>query len=112
MEDDAEVQTRLVPVGERTIVVKKLTKIQMAIMLRGVRILRSNVDDDKKHVVVDEFLQILDSVVVGPEDKAYVRELQLTGGLDVEDMVSWVSVFEEEDGAEKKPTVRRGRARR
>ena len=113
MEDDAGVQTRLVPVGDRTIVVKKLTKIQMALMLRGTRVLRGNSSEDQKAEVVDEILDILESVVVSTEDKVFVKKAQVRGDIDLEDMVSWVAIFkDEDDDAAKKPTVRRGRARR
>lgn len=92
---------------------KKLTKIQMALMLRGSRVLRANVDEDTKADAVDQILDILDSVIVQPEDQKHVRQAQITGKIDLEDMVSWVAIFQSEDGdAEKKPTVRRGRARR
>jgi hypothetical protein len=111
--EDPGRQTQIVPVCGRNIVVKKLTDIQMSLLLRGSRILSSdNVDNEQKMEMMEMMFTILDSVVVQDTDKAWVREKQIKGELELKDMTSWVTVFGDEDeDAKKKPAVRRGRTR-
>lgn len=106
-------QTQIVPVCGRNIVIKKLTDIQMSLLLRGSRILASDhVDNDQKLEMMEQMFQILDSVVVQDADKKWVLEQQIKGNLELKDMTSWVTVFGDEgEDAKKKPTVRRSRAR-
>jgi hypothetical protein len=105
-------ETQIVPVCGRNIVVKKLTDIQMSLLLRGSRILSSSdVAQEKKMEMMEMMFTILDSVVVQDADKKWVLEQQIKGDLELKDMTSWVTVFKDEDEDEKKPAVRRGRAR-
>lgn len=109
--EDSGRATQIVPVLGRNVVIRKLTDIQMGLLLRGSRILSSpNVDQAEKMEMMEMMFQILDSVVVQDEDKKWVLKQQIEGRLELKDMTSWVSVFEEEKD-EKKPAVRRGRTR-
>ena len=106
--------TQIVPVCGRNIVIKKLTDIQMSLLLRGSRILSSsNVEDKEKMEMMEMMFQILDSIVVQDDDKKWVLDQQVKGNLELKDMTEWVTVFkeEEDDSATKKPAVRRGRTR-
>lgn len=111
--EDTGRPTQIVPVCGRNIVVKKLTDIQMSLLLRGSRILSSpNVGQEQKMAMVDQMFAILDSIVVQDDDKAWVLKCQVNGDLELKDMTGWVAVFGEEDDVKKKqPAVRRGRTR-
>lgn len=114
--EDPGRKTQIVPVCGRNIVIKKLTDIQMSLLLRGSRILSSdNVDNEQKMEMMDMMFTILDSVVVQETDKKWVLEHQIKGDLELKDMTGWVTVFgneDEDEDAKKKPAVRRGRAAR
>lgn len=114
--EDPGRKTQIVPVCGRNIVIKKLTDIQMALLLRGSRILSSpNVEEEQKMEMMEQMFQILDSVVVQVDDKKWVLKQQVEGNLELKDMTDWVAVFkneEDEDATTKKqPAVRRGRTR-
>jgi hypothetical protein len=110
--EDTGRPTQIVPVCGRNIVIKKLTDIQMGLLLRGSRILSSpNVAREQQVDMMDQMFQILDSVVVQDGDKKWVLEQQIKGNLELKDMTDWVSVFKDEEDNEKKPAVRRGRTR-
>jgi hypothetical protein len=106
--------TQIVPVLGRNVVIRKLTDVQMSLLLRGSRILSSpNVAKEEKVDMMSTMFEILDSVVVQAEDKKWVLQQQIEGNLELKDMTEWVSSFgdEDEDEDEKKPVVRRGRTR-
>ena len=107
--------TQIVPVCGRNIVVKKLTDIQMSLLLRGSRILSSpNVENEQKMEMMEQMFQILDNIVVQADDKKWVLECQIKGDLELKDMTDWVTVFKDEDeenAKTKQPAVRRGRTR-
>lgn len=114
--EDTGRKTQIVPVCGRNIVIKKLTDIQMALLLRGSRILSSpNVADVEKMDMMEQMFQILDSVVVQEADKKWVLEKQIKGELELKDMTNWVTVFKDEDEDDatktKQPVARRGRTR-
>lgn len=113
--EDTGRKTQIVPVSGRNIVIKKLTDIQMSLLLRGSKILSSpNVEQEQKMEMMEQMFQILDSVVVQDDDKKWVLQCQIKGDLELKDMVEWVTVFkdeEDEDAKKKQPAVRRGRTR-
>lgn len=112
--EDTGRKTQIVPVSGRNIVIKKLTDIQMSLLLRGSRVLSSsNVAEDQKLDMMEQMFQILDSIVVQEDDKKWVLQCQIKGELELKDMTEWVTVFkdEEDENAKKKPAVRRGRTR-
>lgn len=115
-DEDTGRKTQIVPVMGRNIVIKKLTDVQMGLLLRWSRVLSSpNVAKEQKIETMDLMFQILDSVVVQEADKKWVLECQIRGDIELKDMTNWVSAFgedeDEDDGTKKKPAVRRGRTR-
>lgn len=106
--EDPGRETRLVPVAGRNIVVRQLTETQMLHLMRHAKILSADVENDLKLDSMDRMLKILNSVAVQDDDRNWLVEAQETGEVDIKDMLGWVRAFQDE----KKPTVRRARARR
>lgn len=106
---DPGLDTRIVPVHGRNIVVRQLVDTQMMLLNRGARLLqRSDLDRDNKMAAVDRMFTILESVVVQPEDREYLENLMAEGKVAIKDMLGFISAFSE-DQEEEKPKVRRGR---
>lgn len=95
----------------RNVVVREMTDIQMALMLRCSKILQSpNVEMEKKLDTVDMMFAILDSIVVQASDREWVKEQQVAGDIELKDMTGWISGFQTDE--QKPATVRRSRARK
>lgn len=106
---DPGLDTRIVPVHGRNIVVRQLIDTQMMLLNRGARLLqRSDLDRENKMATVERMFNILESVVVQPEDREYLENLMAEGKVAIKDMVGFISAFSQ-DQEEEKPKVRRGR---
>lgn len=106
---DPGLETRIVPVQGRSIVIRQLIDAQMMLLNRGARLLqRDDLDKESKLATVDRMFTILESVVVQPEDREFLEDLMAEGKLSLRDMMSFISAFNE-DQEEEKPKVRRGR---
>lgn len=106
---DPGLETRIVPVHGRSIVIRQLIDAQMMLLNRGARLLqRADLDKENKLATVDRMFTILESVVVQPEDREFLEDLMAEGKLSLRDMMSFISAFNE-DQEEEKPKVRRGR---
>ncbi len=102
--------TQLVDIQGREVEIKQLNDAQMALMAREVRMLtREGVDGARRLDAVARMFSILESVVVRPEDRAYMDDLIVEGKLDLRELTGFVTVFFNEDAVPEKPKVRRGR---
>lgn len=101
--------TRIISVQGRNIVIRQLIDTQLMLLNRGARLLqREDQDAESKSATVDRMLTILETAVVQPEDLGYLESLMAEGNLSLRDLLSFVTAFNE-DEAEEKPKVRRGR---
>lgn len=109
---DTGVQTRLVDVKGRTIVVKQLKDAQLLLLGRDAK----RLDDDKvsateKLTLAGGILDIFESTIVQAEDRDYVLQLTRQGELELQDFLTFLSAFAEEEKP-KPVAVRRGRPRK
>jgi len=103
---EAGTQTRLVDLKGRSVTVRQLKDAQQLLLQREAKLLAGDeAGRDRKITAVSNIYDILESVMVQPEDLAYLTRLNVTGQLELKDMMEFVIVFAEE----QKPKVRRGR---
>lgn len=99
-------QTRLVDLKGHMVVVRELKDAQQLLIQREAKVLQSDeAGKDRKVTAVANIYDILESVIVQPEDLEYLTRLNVKGDLELKDMMAFVTVF----GEEEKPKVRRGR---
>lgn len=107
---DSGRQTRVVPLNGRQIVVRELVDTQMVHLMRHSRILqKSDVPNDAKMDSVDRIFKILKTMVVQPEDQAYLVDKEEAGEISLRDLMAFINAFKDEDREPEKPKVRRGR---
>lgn len=107
---DSGRETRVVLVRDRSIVVRQLIDTQMLLLAREAKILqRDDVTTERKMDGIDRMFRVLESAIVQEADRTYLDELMLDGKLDLRELLSFVSAFNEEE-VDAKPKVRRGRA--
>jgi hypothetical protein len=100
-------ETRLIPIGDRMLVVRQLTDTQMVHLLRHSKILQADgVDRATKMDSVERIFRILHTVVVQQEDKDYLDEQEESGQVELKDLMPFVTAFSAEP---EKPKARRGR---
>lgn len=98
-----------VPINGRNIMVRRLSDVQMAHMLRHARILQSdNVARGEKLDSFERLFRILHTVVVEDADRVYLTELEENGEIELKDLMPFISVFGAQE-PEEKPKARRGR---
>jgi hypothetical protein len=104
-------ETRPVPIKGRNIDVRELTDAQLLLMSRDVRLAqREGVDKKERVGAIGRMFDILESVVVSPDDKEYLLDLVVKGNLELADMTPVLTAFkDEEPEQQEKPKVRRGR---
>lgn len=101
---------RDVDVQGRAISVKMLTDAQMMLMGREARLARHpETDSERRMTAVARLFDILESVIIKPEDQEYCVDLAVKGDLELKDLMGFVTAFAE-DEEEDQPKVRRGRA--
>ena len=106
--EDPGKETRIVDVKGRNVVVRQLTDAQYLLLARESRLaIREGDDSPRRVAAIGRLFDILESVVVQQEDKDYLLDLTVAGDLELKDLMSFVTVFSEEEAA--KPKVRRGR---
>jgi hypothetical protein len=109
MSEDPGTQTRIVDVKGRSIVVRQLKDAQLILMGRDAATLsKPNVEPGRKLEVAGYIMDTFESTIVQPDDKAYVISLIRQGELELQDLLGFMTAFNE-DAAPKKATVRRGR---
>lgn len=103
-------ETKIIDMHGRNVVIRQLQDTQVMLLAREAKILqRDDIGVDRKLDGIDRMLAILESVVVQPEDRKFMQDLMTAGDLDLSELVSFVTVFQ--DDSEQKPArVRRGRA--
>jgi hypothetical protein len=105
---DLGVDTRLVPVGDRQVVVRKLTEAQLGLMGREAGILSdSRAENARKLKAIGRVMDLLEQAVVQEDDREFIVQLNIKGELTMGTLLSFVNVFYEEE----KVAVRRGRPR-
>ncbi len=106
--DDGGRETQVVTVRDRSIVIRQLVDTQMMLLAREAKILqREDVGMDRKLTGIDRMFRILESVVVQPADKEFLDDLMVAGELDLRELMSFATAFN--DVTEGKAKVRRGR---
>ncbi len=109
---DPGVDTRLVDVKGRQIVVRQLGEMQVILLAREARLVRkADLDNGRRMDAIGRIFDILESVVVQQEDRDYLMDLTVQNKLEVGDLTSFISAFSKDD-APVKPQVRRGRPRK
>jgi hypothetical protein len=102
--------TLVVPINGRSIVIRKLTDAQMMHVLRYARIMqRDGVAIPAKLDAVERLMNILHMMVVQESDLDFLVEAEEKGKVELSDLMSFLSKFNDEDADEEKPKVRRGR---
>lgn len=104
-------ETEVVDIQGRDVEIRPLNDAQLALMAREVRIMsKPTFDRTRKMEAAAIMFNILESVVISPEDKEYMNELVVEGKLDLKELTSFVTVFNtEKEAAPAPPKVRRGR---
>lgn len=103
---------RDVDVRGRAISVKMLTDAQMMLLGREARLARRpDTEPERRMTSVARLFDILESVIIRPEDQEYCVDLAVKGDLELKDLMGFVTAFADDDEDEdEKPRVRRGRA--
>ena len=100
--------TRLVDIKGRNIVIRQLVDAQMVLMAREAKLLQKDgIDNERKMSAIARMFDMLESAVVQQEDRDYLLDLVVAGQLELNDLMSFLTVFTEEEA--EKPKVRRGR---
>jgi hypothetical protein len=103
-------ETRVVSVRERTIVVRRLVDTQVMLLAREAKVLqRDDIGMDRKLAGIDRMFRILESAIVQSEDRLFLEDLMIDGELDLTELLSFVTIFNEDQETEPKSKVRRGR---
>jgi hypothetical protein len=112
MTEDKGRRTQIVQVNGRSIVIRELTKLQLLRIGVYVSIAASNnVADAQKMEATGKLANILHKVIVQPDDLAWLIECEDNGDIELDELMGFISAFNEED-ADSKPVVRRSRAKR
>ena len=104
-------EPRDVDVRGRAITVKMLTDAQMMLLGRESRLARrQETDSERRMTAVARLFDILESVIMKPEDQEYCVDLAVKGDLELKDLMGFITAFADEEVEEDQPKVRRGRA--
>jgi hypothetical protein len=107
VEEDPGVQTRLLPVEDRQIVVRQLNDTQLLLLGRETQLLvKESTPSERKLKATGILMDLLEAAIVQEEDVEYIRDMIIKGKVDLKIMLTFVSVFKDEPD---KPRVRRGR---
>lgn len=106
-------ETRPVPIQGRDIMVRELTGAQRLLASREVRnIMRSDLDRVARVKALGRTFDLVEAMVVNPEDVEYLETLIMERKMDIEDFRPILSAFSDvalEEEEPVKPRVRRGR---
>jgi hypothetical protein len=98
-------------VRDRSIVVRQLIDTQMILLAREAKILqRDDVSIERKMDGLDRMFRILETAVAQPSDREFLEELMIEGSLQLPELLSFVTSFNQPADGPVKPKVRRGRA--
>ena len=103
-------ETRPVPFHGRDILVQQVTDAQKLLMSREVRnVLRPDLDKTVRLNALGHTFDLLESVIVKPEDVEFLEDLILKRKIDIPDLRPLLTAFGEAEEPEEKPRARRGR---
>lgn len=104
--------TATVPIKGRDVDVETLDEVQFMLLTREMRLAQSDAYDNvRKLTAIATCYDIIESVIVKPEDRQYLMELIKQRELTLKDLMVVVRQLHE-DEAEPAPAVRRGRTSR
>lgn len=107
MAEDPGIETRLLPLEDRQIVVRQLNETQLLLLGREARLLaQDRVDGDRKLKAAGTMMDLFEAAIVQEEDVDFVRDMVVKGKVDLKVLLSFLAVFQPEPD---KPRVRRGR---
>lgn len=103
---DPGTDTRVVPIGDRSIVVRQLKDVQLTLLAREAKQIQKADNDGSRRVdAAARMFDILESAVVQDSDRDYLLDEITAGKLELKDLLNFISAFTDEE----KPKVRRGR---
>lgn len=109
---EPEIDTRVVNLAGRDIVVRQLKDLQLLLMSRDAEILADEKSAPGRKLKAASFLmEAFESTIVGDGDLEYVQGAVRRGEVDLEALLAVMRVFRE-DAAPTKPVVKRGRPRK
>lgn len=109
--EDPDKGTRDVPVKGRIVVVKQLNDAQLLLLGREARLAsKESTEGSRRLDAIGRVFDLLESVVIKPEDKDYLMDITVRGDLELKDLTDFITAFSDEDkDQEQKPKIRRGR---
>lgn len=103
-------ETRDVDVRGKLVPVKMLTDAQLMLLGRESRLARKpETESERRMTAVSRMFDILESVIINPEDQEYCVDLAVKGDLELKDMLGFMEAFVPDEEEVEKPRVRRGR---
>lgn len=100
-----------VDVKGREIAVRQLNDAQLLLLAREARLAQRDATEKQRRLeAVGRIFDLLESAVVSDGDREYLMDLTVAGNLTLGDLTGFITAFAEDDEvAEEKPKVRRGR---
>lgn len=110
MAGDPGVETRIVDIKGRQVVVRELTDMQMMLMLREMKVAQDRDTDNMRRLNgIATCYDILESAIIQEEDRQFLVKLVKNREIELKDMMEVFSAFQDQ---EKPTAVRRGRTSR
>jgi len=100
---------RIVSLNDREIMVRDLGDMQKMLLARELRQLSRDIDGHRKLLSIATIMDLLESVIINPEDVEYVKDQIVSHGFDLPDMLKFIKP---KDTTPEPPRVRRGRPRK
>lgn len=105
---DLGTDTRIVLINGRSIVVRQLRDAQLTLLAREAKVIQRP-DRDRQMDAAARMFNILESAVVQDSDREFLLDEITIGKIELKDILTFISVFSEEEEGPEKPKVRRGR---
>lgn len=111
MAEDPGKETRIVDIKGRSVVVRQLNEAQYMLMAQMAKVVSDrNAGGEARINAATIMLRLFNAGIVQQEDRDYIQELNIEGGLEISDLLQIITVFTEDQP--KKATVRRGPTKR
>lgn len=109
---EPEVETRLVPIHGRDILVKRIGETQLMQLNHEAAVLqRDDLTAARLQKGLDRVYRTLTSTVVKEEDSDFLQDLMADGDLDIKELIEFIKSFHTETAPTNGPVrVQRGRA--
>lgn len=106
--------TATVPINGRDVDVETLDEIQYMLLTREMRVAQGDgYDNTRRITAIATCYDIIESVIVKPEDRQYLMDLVKTREVTLKDLMVVVRQLHEDEGkGQPTPAVRRGRTTR